>query len=330
MPLRTSFFWNAASASRRNCASGFATCPASFLISASSLIAASSSSARWNALPAADAGMELRAKDARVTSAATQPTRNCANMGLVPPSPSGGNFRGGDHPSTIPNHVRVVTEKRRTFVGRRVPRQARADANRFAGGGIEPRSKGLRRDAKPGSGTLSFFGFAFLSLSLQWSCRGPVFRPIHPLVMDSYEGRVGNVAARRPYLSDAFGEVLAAGLLRKSVTAECTAAFYPVHDRLECRYVSPEHENSELPSSLIGLCKVQAPRQRPTPFLPPRPGVCTPRLAERRARLERCRPTLTIQPLWLEIQPRGPPACGQFVFDPASMRALSQYFPAKL
>src|SRR6186997_1127634 len=60
--------------------------------------------------------MELRAKDARVTSAASKPTRDCANMGLFPPPPSGGNFRGGDYPSTIPNRVQVVAGPRRSFV----------------------------------------------------------------------------------------------------------------------------------------------------------------------------------------------------------------------
>ena len=65
--------------------------------------------ARWKALSAADAGMELRAMDARVTSAATRPTRNCANMGLVPPPPSGGKFPRGRPSKHNPESCPVVT-----------------------------------------------------------------------------------------------------------------------------------------------------------------------------------------------------------------------------
>src|SRR6476620_578102 len=84
MPLRKSLRWKAASASRRSAAAGFVTRPASPLIWASSLIAASVRSSRLNDLSAAMAGM-----DNSRTSAAAQAARTNASMG-VPPFPSAG------------------------------------------------------------------------------------------------------------------------------------------------------------------------------------------------------------------------------------------------
>jgi hypothetical protein len=56
MPARMSFFWNAASASLRRVAEGLVTVPASALICASSLIAASASASLLKSLSAAAAG----------------------------------------------------------------------------------------------------------------------------------------------------------------------------------------------------------------------------------------------------------------------------------
>jgi hypothetical protein len=58
MPLRKSLRWKAASASRRSAAADFVTWPASALIWASSLIAASARSSRLNDLSAAMAGTD--------------------------------------------------------------------------------------------------------------------------------------------------------------------------------------------------------------------------------------------------------------------------------
>jgi hypothetical protein len=76
MPVRKSFFWKAASASRRKVAAGLITVPASVLIWASSLIAASSRSLRLKALSAASAG-----KMAKARSAAARPARTDVNIG---------------------------------------------------------------------------------------------------------------------------------------------------------------------------------------------------------------------------------------------------------
>ena len=75
MPVRKSFFWKAASASRRSVAAGLVTAPASFLICASSLMAASSRSLRLKALSAAIAG-----RMARAMSAAARPARTDVNI----------------------------------------------------------------------------------------------------------------------------------------------------------------------------------------------------------------------------------------------------------
>src|SRR5262249_22537653 len=88
-PPRSSPRWKAASTSRRRAAMGFVTSPASALIWASSLIAASARSSRLNALSAAMAGT-----DNSRTSAAAKAARTNARMG-GPPFPSGWGSRTG-------------------------------------------------------------------------------------------------------------------------------------------------------------------------------------------------------------------------------------------
>ena len=65
MPVRKSFFWKAASASRRNAAAGLVTVPASLLICASSLIAASSSALCLKGFSAATAGANDKSQRTR-------------------------------------------------------------------------------------------------------------------------------------------------------------------------------------------------------------------------------------------------------------------------
>ncbi len=119
MPLRTSFFWKAASASRRNCASGFADLSGVVLDLGFELdrgfvelgpLERLAGGGRWNGTQG-----NRRKGDERGNAADAE----LREHGLSSSSPLGGNFRGGDHPSTIPNHVRVVTEKRRRLAGPR-------------------------------------------------------------------------------------------------------------------------------------------------------------------------------------------------------------------
>ena len=90
--------------------------PASVLIWASSLIAASSRSARWKALSAADAGTEPKAKGRKGDERGKKADAGGREHGWYPPPPAAGKFPRGDHQSTIPNRVEVVTAKRRSFV----------------------------------------------------------------------------------------------------------------------------------------------------------------------------------------------------------------------
>src|SRR5215470_2310588 len=111
MPLRKSLRWKAASASRRSAAAGLVTCPASALIWASSLIAASARSSRLNGLSAANAE-----KDNGRTSAAAQAARTNASMG-EPPVPVGRGKPNGAIGMNSQKHVEVVTGYRGATVG---------------------------------------------------------------------------------------------------------------------------------------------------------------------------------------------------------------------
>src|SRR5262245_3664405 len=91
MPLRKSLRWKAASASRRSAAVGFVAWPASALICASSLIAASARSSRLNGLSAAKVGA-----DNSRTSAAAQAARTNASMGDLRFPSGGGSSERGD------------------------------------------------------------------------------------------------------------------------------------------------------------------------------------------------------------------------------------------
>src|SRR5262249_42217890 len=71
-PARKSLRLNAASASVRSVAAGFATAPASALIWASSLIAESARSSRLNALSAACAGVKPSASETQMAAARTK------------------------------------------------------------------------------------------------------------------------------------------------------------------------------------------------------------------------------------------------------------------